>query len=101
VRGSDTYTNKDARDDYGVGAYPFVEYVFSDTYQFRTLVGFEASHYRSDEAFTFKQDKVYQSMGIGIVPEKGIWIYPNVQWLPEDIRADKTNVGISATINVF
>lgn len=98
---SDVIGNDDARDDYTVGLYPFVEYAFNDKYSFRTLLGFTFTHVRSENADTFIKDKVYQSMGVGIAMTKEVYIYPNVQFLPDDIRADKTNVGISTTFSVF
>jgi hypothetical protein len=97
----DVIGNDDARDDYGIGLYPFIEYAFNDRYSFRTLLGFSFTHVRSENADTFIKDKVYQSMGVGIALTKEVYLYPNVQFLPDDIRGDLTNVGVSTTFSVF
>ncbi len=90
-----------AQGDYGVGAFPFFEYVFNDKLNFRTLVGFMADHSRSTSDFwTWTANKVYQSAGLGISVTRDLYLYPNVQFIPEDIRADRTNVGITANINL-
>ena len=43
----------------------------------------------------------YQSMGIGMAVTRDIYLYPNVQFLPLDMRSDLTNVGMSANISFF
>ncbi|MBN8541687.1 MAG: hypothetical protein J0L82_14950 [Deltaproteobacteria bacterium] len=87
--------------DYGVGAFPFFEYVINDKLNFRTLIGFMADHSRATGDFwTWTANKVYQSAGLGISVTRDLYLYPNVQFIPEDIRADRTNVGITANINL-
>lgn len=87
--------------DFAVGAYPFFEYVINDKLNFRTLVGFGADHSRYEgDFFTWIPNKVYQSAGLGISVTRDIYLYPNVQFIPEDVRSDRTNVGISANINL-
>lgn len=97
----DVIGDDDARDDYGIGLYPFIEYQFNDRYSFRTLIGVSYTHVRSENADTFIKDKVYQSAGIGIALTKEIYFYPNVQFLPDNTRAELTNVGLSTTLSVF
>ncbi len=87
--------------DFGVGAFPFFEYVINDKLNFRTLVGFMADHSRyTGDFWTWTANKVYQSAGLGISVTRDIYLYPNVQFIPEDVRADRTNVGITANINL-
>lgn len=91
-----------ARTDYNIGIYPFLEYSFNDTLSFRTVFGyFSYAHYRSEEAATFQRLVSYQSMGVGISVTREIYLYPNVQFIPDDIRGDRTNIGLSSTLNVF
>lgn len=91
-----------ARTDYNIGVYPFLEYSFNDTYSFRTVFGYFAfAHYRSEEAATLERLVSYQSMGVGISLSREIYLYPNVQFIPDDIRGDRTNIGLSSTLNVF
>lgn len=89
--------------EYYVALYPFAEYVFNDTYSFRTVFGY--FEYQSFIATDFAPASLvritpYQSMGIGISLTRDIYLYPNIQFVPEDIRADRTNVAFSTTINL-
>lgn len=102
---SSAFFDKDGPDlkqgDFGVGAYPFFEYVINDSLNFRTLVGFMADHSRATGDFwTWTANKVYQSAGLGVSVTRDFYLYPNVQFIPEDIRAERTNVGITANINL-
>lgn len=90
----------DMRSDYGIGLYPFAEYEFNDKYSFRTVFGyFQFAKY--EEANELVQLDPYQSMGVGIALTRDIYIYPNVQFTPKDVRADRTNVALSANLNLF
>lgn len=90
----------DSRYDYGVGLFPFAEYAFNDDYSFRTVFGyFQFAKY--EEQGDLIQMEPYQSMGVGISVTRDIYVYPNVQFTPKDIRADRTNVAVSANLNLF
>lgn len=82
---------------------PELEYQLSDTFNFRTLISlWTYEHYVSDSHFfSLVHDTVYQSVGIGISVTRDIFLYPNIQFLPGQIEAAMTNVGLSATINLF
>lgn len=91
------------RSDNVLGVYPFIEYVINDTFNIRTISGLWV--YRHVDAETnpwkFKKTPIYQSVGVGISINRDIYLYPNVQFLPEDIRADKTNVAFNTNFNIF
>ena len=89
--------------DYGINIDPVAEYQFSDRFTFRTVTNlWNYEHLRSEtRATTLKLDKVYQSAGIGIAVTRDIYLYPNVQFLLDDIRIDRTNIALSSFINVF
>jgi hypothetical protein len=89
--------------DYGFGLYPMLEYVFNDTFNFRTISGIQVyEHSRlANTAWSFSKNTVYQSVGLGISITRDIFLYPNVQFLPGDLKSDRTNVALSANINVF
>ncbi len=88
------------RADSGFYAVPFYEYAFNDTYNFRTVFNwFNFQKVRAENQF--RQLKPQQSVGLGISVTRDVFLYPNVQFIPQDIRADRTNVGLSANINVF
>lgn len=90
----------DIRYDYGIGLFPFAEYTFNDTFSFRTVFG-----YFQFASYEEKQDLIqlepYQSVGIGISVTRDIYVYPNVQFTPKDLRDDRTNVAVSANLNLF
>lgn len=102
AQATDVIGNGNRRLDYQVGFYPFVEYAFNDRYSFRTVVrALTYSHMRSDAGLTFERSLYTQSMGIGIAVTRDIFLYPNLQFAPENLKPELTNVGLSTTLNVF
>lgn len=90
----------DRRGNVGLGIYPFVEYQINDTYALRSLFGFfNYTNYRDQNVGQFTQDGNYISMGLGISPSRKIWIYPNLQFNPNVLQADFTNVAISTVFS--
>lgn len=89
--------------DYILGLSPVVEYQIDDTFNLRTVLYlFNYEHMRSEpNKNAFARDTVTQSFGLGISLTPVIFIYPNVQFVPDDIHSDLTNVGITADISVF
>ena len=84
------------------GLYPMAEYVINDTFNLRTIFGQWV--YQQDKSLdhnTWDKLKVYQSVGLGISVTRDIFLYPNIQFIPSDIRSDRTNIAISASVNVF
>lgn len=81
---------------------PYLEYQITDKINFRTLVSlWNYEHYANTGSMHFVHDKVYQSIGFGFSITRDIFLYPNVQFIPDNIAANDTNVGLSATINLF
>lgn len=93
----------DRRTEWFVALYPFAEYQINDTFSLRTVFGyFRWRHlYGDDEQLRLLKITNYQSVGVGMSVTRDIYLYPNVQFIPEDITSDRTNVALSATINVF
>lgn len=88
------------RYDYGIGLFPFAEYTINDTFSFRTVFGyFQFAKYEGEGDLI--QLEPYQSVGVGISVTRDIYLYPNVQFTPKDIRDDRTNVALSANLNLF
>jgi len=86
-----------------LGIYPFLEYAFTDRICFRTVMGyFEFWKYKDEYNSNgrYFQAEPYQSVGLGISVTRDIYLYPNVQFTPKDIRADRTNVALSTNINI-
>lgn len=104
-RSSDTKDGQDismVQPSHGFGVYPMAEYVINDTYNLRTISGvWVYQNTASEDDWTFEKLKIYQSIGLGISVARDVFLYPNIQFLPENIRADATNIGMSANINIF
>lgn len=84
------------------GVYPFMEYVLTDKLNWRLLTGQFFQHQRIlGDHMRFAAARLYVSTGIGIAVTRDIFLYPNVQFVPENPRSDLTNIAISADINVF
>lgn len=94
---------KDNANNYSLGIFPFAEYQFNDTFVARTVFGYFnlRNKRRHDSSFKMVRSHEYQSIGLGIVATRDIWIYPNIQLIPDNLDIKNTNVGISATINMF
>lgn len=84
-----------------IAFYPFTEYAFNDMYSFRTVYRGMTFYSNRDAANTYKWIESTQSMGLGVALTRDLYLYPNIQWVWRDIRADKTNVALSANINFF
>lgn len=100
---SDTlYNPESGRSDYTVALYPVAEYAFNERYSFRTVFRFLTfDHYRSDQSVTFYRELYTQSVGLGIAVTRDIYLYPNMQFAPEHLSPERTNIGLNTTINIF
>ena len=93
---------REDQSDYAFGVYPELEYAINDRFSLRTILGlWSYEHKRNEPAFnTYYWDKVYVSAGVGISITRDIFLYPNVQFLPDNNRADLTNVSLQANVNL-
>lgn len=103
--GEDDYISDvgEKQSDYQFGLDPALEYAFNDRYNFRWVCNlWNLEHLRSEaKGMTFHLNNAMQSMGVGISVTRDIYVYPNVQFFFEDLRADQTNVAINSNINLF
>lgn len=84
------------------GVIPALEYEISEKLNFRTTFGtWVYQHIRKDDNWTYEKRKAYQSVGLGILLSRDVFLYPNIQYIPSDIRSDRTNIALSANINFF
>ena len=81
--------------------YPVAEYIINDKLNLRTVLGYQWEQLRSTRYTNYHKLAVFQSVGLGISVTRNIFLYPNIQFLPSDIRTDLTNIGLSAYINAF
>lgn len=89
------------RYQYMIAVYPFLEYAFNDTFSFRTVFGYFQFYNMDGATKELDQADPYQSMGIGISVTRDIYLYPNIQFNPQNIRSELTNVGLSMNLNLF
>lgn len=99
----DDAASRSTQYDYGVGAYPFLEYTINDRFNLRTISGVYVYEHSVNEArsLTFAKNTIYQSVGLGISITRDIFLYPNIQFVPEYMRSDRTNVALNTSINLF
>ncbi len=81
--------------------YPVAEYVINETLNLRTVLGYQWEQLRSTKYTNYTKLGVFQSVGLGISLTRNIFLYPNLQFLPSDMRSGLTNIGLSAFINAF
>jgi hypothetical protein len=85
-----------------IGLYPQAEYVINDTFNLRTVFGWQVyENLRGQPSDTYNKRKVYQSVGLGISVTRDIFLYPNIQFIPSNINRDITNIALAANINLF
>lgn len=87
--------------DYYVAAYPFAEVTITDKLNLRTVFRpwiFE--HNRAKNFGEIDRAPYTQSVGVGISVTRDIYLYPNVQFAPLNLQADRTNVGMSLNLNI-
>ena len=93
----------DSRIEYQIAFNPTVEYYISDRFSVRALFSYFrwTNLYGDDQNWRLLRNKEYNSLGVGIVATRNVYLYPNVQFLPRDIRSDYTNFAMSASMNLF
>jgi hypothetical protein len=89
--------------DFGFAAFPFLEYKILEWLHIRTVSGLASFEHRRAHAVGGRtvRLKTYQSVGLGISVSRDVYLYPNVQFLPDNMRPSLTNVGLGASINLF
>ena len=92
----------DTLTDRVIGVYPAIEYEINEKVNFRTVFGtWVYQHARSEDGWTYEKRKAYQSLGFGILLSRDVFLYPNIQLLPNNIRSDLTNLALTTNINFF
>lgn len=78
---------------------PYIEYKVADSLSLRTVANIWSYEYYPTEKLV--RDVYTQSVGIGWSVSRDVYLYPNLQFLPDHVSKDYTNVGLAATINLF
>lgn len=87
---------------YQIGFGPAVEFNLSDRFNIRTELNMNYEHNKDrSNLFAFRGNRIAQTVGVGISLSRDVFLYPNIQFLPDDIRSEMTNVGMSTNINLF
>lgn len=94
--------NRDNLTERLVGIYPQAEYVINDMFNVRTVYGWQVyENVRGQPSDTYTKRKVYQSVGLGISVTRDLFLYPNIQFIPSNIRNDITNIALQMNLNIF
>lgn len=99
---ADNYVGDNSFIQIYAGIFPFAEYKLDKTFSLRTVSGplyFFKILDAADGQDEWVQAPWYQSVGVGISVNRDFYVYPNVQFLWEDLRNDYTNFAISANVN--
>lgn len=83
------------------GFMPQAELVINDTFNLRTIVRSNWYENTRADSNNFKQRPITQSVGLGISVSRDLFLYPNIQFSHKNLQAKNTNIGISASINMF
>ena len=78
---------------------PYAEYKLTEKVNLRTVSNLWMYEFYPQSGWT--HDTVTQSVGVGFSVTRDIFLYPNVQFLPDHVTAGLTNVGVTATVNLF
>jgi hypothetical protein len=98
----DDQTLEASQPAYEFYALPITEFEINDFMNWRAVYRYywyQQNRAQSSSEWTTMEPTI--STGIGFSVTRDIFLYPNVQFNPEDIRADRTNIGLSANINLF
>jgi hypothetical protein len=81
--------------------YPVAEYVINDMFNLRTVLGYQWEQLRETKYTNYHKLDVFQSIGLGTTITRDVFLYPNIQFLPSQMKSGLTNIGLSAYINAF
>lgn len=84
---------------YQVWLDPDIEFALNDTYNLRAIANAWSYEWYPKEKML--HDTYSQSLGVGISVTRDVFLYPNVQFLPSQMAWSQTNLGMTATVNLF
>lgn len=87
---------------YEFNALPITEFEINDFINWRAVYRYywyQQNRAQKSSEWTTLDPTI--STGIGFAITRDIFLYPNIQFNPEDVRADRTNIGLNANINLF
>lgn len=93
----------DDRTDYEVALYPLAEYEINDMFSLRTVARYTTWYHNYGDASVDRllHYKGTQSFGLGMSLARDFYVYPNIQFDWANMKSDRTNVAVSAIVNVF
>ncbi len=83
-----------------LNAYPYIEYAFNPTLNFRTVFRGFGYYNTLQDSGTFYHETATQSAGLGIAVTRDIFLYPNLQWIWVAMSTAQSNVALAAYINL-
>jgi hypothetical protein len=87
--------------DWTFAVSPSLQYRFNDLFNVYTALQLlTLGHTRDRPADDFERFPVSQNLGVGITVARDFFLSPNIDFRPQDPRADQTTVNVSAFINL-
>lgn len=80
--------------------FPLAEYEINKRFSLRTVYRAVTYYNLRSKPNVFIWDDSTESLGVGITATRDLYFYPNVQWVWGDMRPEKTNVALTANINL-
>src|SRR5207244_2951865 len=83
-----------------IGIYPYFEYPFSDKLSLRSVYRGLTFYNSTTSPGDYTHDDATQSLGLGWSVTRDVYFFPNIQWVWADMRPEKTNVAMTAYLNL-
>lgn len=80
---------------------PYLEYKLNDTFNLRSVTGFQFYKYQGASGFPLSRVPTYQTVGLGIAATDSMFFYPYIRYFFRRITTADTTFGFSAIINLF
>jgi hypothetical protein len=88
------------KSDHSVTFTPSLDYILNPLFSVRT--SFNYFQYRKLKGENkYLKSPSSQSLGVSYSPSRRFYFYPNIQFVPEDVRTDRTNVSVFFYLNLF
>ena len=84
---------------YQIWAYPYVEFAVTEKANLRAILTEWYYEIWRDDGLI--RDTVTMTVGLGYSVTRDLYVFPNVMFLPDNIRGNLTNVGVTTTLNLF
>lgn len=86
---------------FSFNAAPYLEYKINDTFNLRSVTGFQFYKFQGAAGFPLTRIPVYQTVGLGIAATDSMFFYPYIRYFFRRLTTADTTFGFTAIINLF